>query len=47
MRSRLARWWVAFANAVGGFIEEAAFRVVLAFKVLAEVRTTREAGGAA
>jgi hypothetical protein len=35
MRFRLARWWLAFADAVGGFIEEAAFRVVLAFKVLA------------
>jgi hypothetical protein len=30
----LTRWWDAFANAVGGFIEEAAFRIVLAFKVL-------------
>ncbi len=30
----LQRWWYAFANAVGGFIEEAAFRVVLAWAVL-------------
>jgi hypothetical protein len=35
VRARLIRWWLTFANAVGGFIEEAAFRVVLAFKVLA------------
>ena len=41
MRSRLTRiglklssLWYAFANAVGGFLEEAAFRLVLAFKVL-------------
>jgi hypothetical protein len=34
MRSTLARWWYAFANAVGGFIEEAAFRLVLAWAVL-------------
>jgi len=34
MRSRFARWWIACANVVGGFSEEAAFRVVLAFKVL-------------
>jgi hypothetical protein len=30
----VVRYWYAFANAVGGFIEELAFRVVLAFKVL-------------
>jgi hypothetical protein len=35
VRSRFACWWSAFVNAVGGFIEEATFRVVLAFKVLA------------
>jgi hypothetical protein len=35
MRSRLTRWWLAFADVVGGFIEEAAFRVVLAFNILA------------
>jgi hypothetical protein len=34
MRDTLASWWYAFANAVGGFIEEAAFRVALPFKVL-------------
>jgi len=41
VRSTLARiglkvssLWYAFANAVGGFLEETAFRVVLAFKVL-------------
>jgi hypothetical protein len=34
MRTTLVRWWLAFANAVGGFIEEAAFRVVLAWAVL-------------
>jgi hypothetical protein len=34
MRDTLASWWYAFANAVGDFIEEAAFRVGLAFKVL-------------
>jgi hypothetical protein len=34
MRTTLGRWWYAFANAVGGFIEEAAFRVVLATCVL-------------
>jgi hypothetical protein len=28
------RYWYVFAHAVGGFIEELAFRVVLAFKVL-------------
>lgn len=32
--SLLERYWLAFANAVGGAIEEAAFRVVLAFKVI-------------
>jgi hypothetical protein len=31
----VTRWWLRFANAVGSAIEEAAFRVVLAFKVLA------------
>jgi hypothetical protein len=30
----LLSWWYAFADAVGGFIEEAAFRVVLAWAVL-------------
>jgi hypothetical protein len=30
----LARWWYAFADVVGGFIEEAAFRVMLAWAVL-------------
>jgi hypothetical protein len=34
MRSRLKYWWYAFADVVGGFIEEAAFRVVLAWAVL-------------
>jgi hypothetical protein len=34
MRSRLTRWWLAFADVVGGFMEEAAFRVVLAWAVL-------------
>jgi hypothetical protein len=34
MRSPLARWWLAFVNAVGEFLEEAAFRAVLASKVL-------------
>ena len=34
MRSTLARWWYAFANAVGAFIEEAAFRTSLAWAVL-------------
>jgi hypothetical protein len=32
---RIAPAWQRYADAVGGFIEEAAFRVVLAFKVLA------------
>ena len=30
----VTRWWLAFAGAVGAFLEEAAFRVVLAFDVL-------------
>jgi hypothetical protein len=30
----LARWWYALADVVGGFIEEAAFRTVLAWAVL-------------
>jgi hypothetical protein len=34
MRSTLARWWHASADVVGGFIEEAAYRAALAFKVL-------------
>jgi hypothetical protein len=34
MRSTLGRWWYAFANCLGDFIEEAAFRVVLAWAVL-------------
>jgi hypothetical protein len=34
VRSRFTRWWYAFANAVGGFIEEAAFRIALAWAVL-------------
>src|SRR5918998_1266062 len=34
MRTALARWWCAFADVVGGFIEEAGFRVVLAWAVL-------------
>jgi hypothetical protein len=34
VRTALTRYWLAFANAVGGFIEEAAFRVVLAWAVL-------------
>src|SRR5215211_2779506 len=34
MRSRLARWWYAFANTVGAFLEEAAFRTSLAWAVL-------------
>jgi hypothetical protein len=34
MRSRLTRWWLAFADAVGGFVEELIFRVALAFDVL-------------
>jgi hypothetical protein len=34
MRSALARWWSTFADVVGGFIEEAAFRTALAWAVL-------------
>jgi hypothetical protein len=34
VRSTLAHWWYAFANAVGIFIEEAAFRTTLAWAVL-------------
>jgi hypothetical protein len=34
MRAYFTRWWHAFANAVGTFIEEAALRVVLAWAVL-------------
>ncbi len=34
MRTTLARWWLACADAVGGFIEEAASRAVLAWAVL-------------
>jgi len=34
MKARLGRWWLAFADAVGGFIEESAFRVSLATRVL-------------
>jgi hypothetical protein len=30
----LTRWWLAFADSLGVFIEEAAFRTVLAFDVL-------------
>ena len=30
----VTRWWLAFAGAVGAFLEEAAFRVALAFDVL-------------
>jgi hypothetical protein len=32
---RILPLWLAFADAVGGFLEEVAFRVELAFKVLA------------
>src|SRR5918998_516421 len=28
------RWWLAFADRIGAFLEEAAFRTVLAFDVL-------------
>jgi hypothetical protein len=28
-------WWLRFADAVGAFLDEAAFRVVLAFRVIA------------
>ncbi len=31
----VTRWWLRFADAVGGFIEELIFRAVLAFDVLA------------
>jgi hypothetical protein len=31
----IKRYWSAFANALGGFLDEAAFRVVLAFDVIA------------
>jgi hypothetical protein len=34
VRAALTRYWLAFADAVGGFIEEAAFRVSLATRVL-------------
>ena len=34
MRTTLVRWWLAFANAVGDFFEEAIFRLALAFNVL-------------
>jgi len=34
VRSRLTRWWLAFANGVGDFLEEAFFRLALAFNVL-------------
>jgi len=34
VRARLVRWWLAFADAVGGFLDEAAFRMGLAFDVL-------------
>jgi hypothetical protein len=34
MKHRLIRWWYAFADGVGGAIEEAAFRVSLATRVL-------------
>ena len=34
VRSTLARWWYAFANTVGAFLEEAAFRTTLAWAVL-------------
>ncbi len=34
-RERVAPAWVALANAVGGFLDEAAFRAELAFDVLA------------
>lgn len=34
MKSTLARWWLATADAVGAFIEEVAFRVVLAWAIL-------------
>ena len=31
----VTRWWLAFANGVGDFLEEVAFRMVLAFNILA------------
>jgi hypothetical protein len=34
MKATLASWWYAFANAAGGFIEEAIFRVTLAGEIL-------------
>jgi hypothetical protein len=34
IRNQLTRWWLAFANVVGDFFEEAIFRLVLAFNVL-------------
>ena len=30
----VSRWWLAFAGAVGAFLEEAAFHVAIAFDVL-------------
>ena len=30
----VTRWWLAFANAVGDFFEEAIFRLALAFNIL-------------
>ena len=30
----VTRWWLAFANAVGDFFEEAIFRLALAFHIL-------------
>jgi hypothetical protein len=35
MRDTLATWWLRLADAVGGFMEELIFRLILAFKVLA------------
>lgn len=34
MRPAVARWWRAFADALGGFFDEAAFRIVLAYDVI-------------
>jgi hypothetical protein len=34
VRSRLTRWWLAFANATADLLEEAIFRLALAFNVL-------------
>jgi hypothetical protein len=34
MKARLIRWWLAFAGAVGGFLDEAAHRLSLAWAVL-------------